>query len=128
MKSRIQVLHSGATVSFLTKADRSKSGTVYEIRLREGQGGPKPAAPRVELRRAPKLTAEDDWESLLMPRGTPGVYIFEPPTYFAQLLFQYPNGAGTQQRYCIQSGEQTLHGPAYNDTGQLALKQPGECP
>ncbi|MEJ2046477.1 MAG: hypothetical protein P8X89_24760, partial [Reinekea sp.] len=61
-----------------------------------------------------------------MPRGIPGVYIFEPPTYFAQLLFQYPNGAGTQQRYCIQSGEQTLHGPVYNDTGQLALKQPGE--
>ena len=123
---RFFVIHSGATVSYLTKADRSKSGRVYEFRLREGQGGPKPAAPRVELRRVKAEVPVDDWETVTASRGTPGVDAFKPPRYFAQLLFQYPNGAGTLQNYSIQSGNQTFNGPAFDDSGRLALHQAGD--
>ncbi len=119
---RIFVLELSSTQFKLIKsADPKTTGKVYELRRKEGSGGPTPAAPRIELRRVKAELPEESSLTLTSAEDA-------PPKYFAQCRYLYSDGAPVSQSFTIKTttnGE--LHGQLLGgDTSQLPLNGSGK--
>jgi len=120
---RFYLLKSNTGFEFLTRHSNNKRGIVYDIRLSEGIGGPKPAAPRVQLNR-PKAEVVDDTP---LPPGTPGVDQAVEPELFAHLRFTYPDGSGVVAPFTITTESNTFDGTLVSgDTRKQPLNTAGE--
>ena len=116
------LLKSNTGFEFLTRHSNNKRGTVYEIHLSEGVGGPKPAAPRVELNR-PKAEVIEDTP---LPPGKPGTDQEPDPSFYAHLRFTYPDGSGVVAHYVIETDAAAFDGNLIGgDTGKRALAKAG---
>ncbi len=122
-RQRFYLLKGNNGYQYLTRHEHGQRGTVYEIRVSEGIGGPKPAAPLVELVRGKVESIADD----PLPPGIPGVDTEVRPEFFAQLRFTYPNGTGVVAPFTITTDKQTLRGSlVQGETNKRALSGPGQ--
>ncbi|WP_189613638.1 hypothetical protein, partial [Saccharospirillum salsuginis] len=103
---RFYLLKGNTGFEFLTRHSNHKRGIVYAIHRSEGIGGPKPAAPRVELNR-PKAEVIEDTP---LPNGTPGVEPEVAPEFYAQLRFTYPDGSGVVAPFTIETDTEAFEG------------------
>jgi len=119
---RFYLLKSNTGFEFLTRHSNHKRGIVYDIRRSEGIGGPKPAAPRVELNR-PKAEVIEDTP---LPPGTPGAEPEVEPEFYAHLRFTYPDGSGVVAPFTIETDTESFTGTLIGgDTRKRPLSKAG---
>ncbi|WP_189613371.1 hypothetical protein, partial [Saccharospirillum salsuginis] len=119
---RFYLLKGNTGFEFLTRHSNHKRGIVYAIHRSEGIGGPKPAAPRVELNR-PKAEVIEDTP---LPDGTPGVEPEVTPEFYAQLRFTYPDGSGVVAPFTIETDTEAFEGRLIGgDTRKRPLSKAG---
>ena len=110
------ILQDGHQLSFLTRHQPSKQGTIYEIAPREGQGAPRPAAERRVLRRVkPQIIEQTPFRSHDED---------QEPEVFAAFQYWYPDGVTPcAVDYRVTSGDASFEGQQ-SQTGKLPLREP----